>query len=911
MTATADKTAAGGGVARADGATPAEPIPDGVTVTIDDVQVTVPKGTLVIRAAEQIGVQIPRFCDHPLLEPVGACRQCLVEVAVPDREGNVRPMPKPQASCTLEATAGMVVRTAHTSPVADKAQAGVMELLLMNHPLDCPVCDKGGECPLQNQAMTNGAPDTRFVDVKRVFPKPIGVSTQILLDRERCVLCQRCTRFSDEIAGDAFIALQERGARQQIGAFDVDVLGYAASGASPDGVVSTGSTTGGVSAGSTTGDAPVGGAAPTEDGTPFASYFSGNTIQICPVGALTSATYRFRARPFDLVSTPAIAEHDSSCAAIRVDHRRGTVMRRLAGDDPAVNEEWITDKDRFAFAWQSAPDRITTPLVRDRVTTAAGVERGELRPASWVEALELAAEGLERARAAGGVGVLPGGRLTVEDAFAWSRYARTVLGSDDVDQRARAHSAEETAFLAHAVAGTGVGVTFGDLERAPVVLLAGLEAEEEGGYLFLRLRKAVRKHGLRVLGLAPFATLGLRRLDGDLLPAAPGMEGEWLGAVAAQASGVALPADLAPAESAAITAAAAALAEPGAVVLVGERLAGSPGALGAALRLAEATGARLAWVPRRVGERGGVEAGLLPGLLPGGRPITDPAARAEVARAWGVAEAALPTAPGRDLSGVIAALADGTLGGALVGGVELADLPDPAAARAALASAGFVVSLEVRASEVTALADVVLPVAPPVERAGSYVSWEGRVRPFGQALESAALPDHRVLHALAAQAGVNLGADDVRAAHRAVGALPAWTGERVPAPAPVAVEAPSVDAGAAVLASWHLLLDDGALQDGEPHLAGTAKRPVARLSATTAAAAGVRDGERVTVSTGRGAITLPVRVTEMVDHVVWLPLASKGSRVHDALGASPGDVVSLAPAPVAAQTTPSGDGGAA
>ncbi|QAY64353.1 NADH-quinone oxidoreductase subunit G [Xylanimonas allomyrinae] len=866
MTATADKTAGGGPVE------PAEPRKDGVTLTIDDVQVTVPKGTLVIRAAEQLGIQIPRFCDHPLLEPAGACRQCLVEVAMPDREGNVRPMPKPQASCTLEAAPGMVVRTAHSSPVADKAQSGVMELLLMNHPLDCPVCDKGGECPLQNQAMTNGRADSRFVDVKRVYPKPISVSTQILLDRERCVLCQRCTRFSDEIAGDAFIALQERGARQQIGAFDVDVLGYLESAASD---------------GAATAEDVEGLAATSADGTPFASYFSGNTVQICPVGALTSAAYRFRARPFDLVSTPSIAEHDSSGAAIRVDHRRGVVVRRLAGDDPAVNEEWITDKDRFAFRWQSANDRITTPLVR---------EDGELRPASWVEALELAAEGLANAQAAGGVGVLPGGRLTYEDALAWSRYARTVLGTDDVDQRARVHSAEEVAFLGHAVAGTGVGVTFGDLEKAPVVLLAGLEAEEEGGYLFLRLRKAVRKHGQRVLGLAPFASRGLQRLGGALLPAAPGMEGEWLGAVATQAGGGRLPADLAEAERAAITEAAEALAQPGAVVLVGERLAGAPGALGAAVRVAEATGARLAWVPRRAGERGGLDAGLLPGLLPGGRPITDADARAQVARAWGVEESALPAWPGRDLTGIVRALGTGALGGALVGGVELADLPDPQAARSALAAAGFVVSLEVRASEVTALADVVLPVAPPAERAGSYVSWEGRVRAFGQALESSALPDHRVLHALAAQAGVDLGADDPVAAHHAAAALPAWRGERLAAPGTTTVTPPEVERGTAVLASWHLLLDDGALQDDEPHLAGTAKSPVARLSAATAAEAAVSDGDAVTVSTDRGSITLPVRVTPMVDHVVWLPLASKGSRVHDQLGAAPGDVVRVAAA---------------
>ncbi|MDQ6935793.1 MAG: 2Fe-2S iron-sulfur cluster-binding protein, partial [Actinomycetota bacterium] len=222
---------------------------DLVTLTIDGIEVSVPKNTLVIRAAEQAGVVIPRFCDHPLLSPVGACRQCLVEV--PDG-GNGRPIPKPQASCTITVAEGMVVHTQATSKVADKAQQGIMEFLLINHPLDCPVCDKGGECPLQNQAMSNGRGESRFDGAKRVFPKPINISAQILLDRERCVLCARCTRFSEQIAGDPFIALVERGALQQVGIYERE---------------------------------------------PFESYFSGNTIQICPVGALTSAAYRFRSRP--------------------------------------------------------------------------------------------------------------------------------------------------------------------------------------------------------------------------------------------------------------------------------------------------------------------------------------------------------------------------------------------------------------------------------------------------------------------------------------------------------------------------------------------------------------------------------------------------------------------------------------
>ncbi|OZB48497.1 MAG: NADH-quinone oxidoreductase subunit G, partial [Cellulomonas sp. 14-74-6] len=426
MTVTSSRT----DVARTDGATPLVPqapaaVPaapaETVTFSIDGIETTVPKGTLVIRAAEELGIAIPRFCDHPLLAPVGACRQCLVEVWAPGRDGNLSKMPKPQPSCALEATPGMQVKTQHTSAEADKAQHGVMEFLLINHPLDCPICDKGGECPLQNQAMSNGRATSRFIDVKRTYPKPINISTQILLDRERCILCQRCTRFSEEIAGDPFIDLQMRGAVQQIGTFDTHVLDFA-------------------------GEAPAGPATLDVSGRPFSSYFSGNTVQICPVGALTSAAYRFRSRPFDLVSTPSIAEHDSNGSAIRIDHRRGVVLRRQAGDDPAVNQEFITDKDRFAFTWQVAADRLTTPLVR---------RDGELEPVSWQEAIDVAAEGLAAAQSADGapqgVAVLPGGRVTLEDAYAYSKFARTVLRTNDVDHRARPFSAEEEKFLAHAV----------------------------------------------------------------------------------------------------------------------------------------------------------------------------------------------------------------------------------------------------------------------------------------------------------------------------------------------------------------------------------------------------------------------------------------------------------------------------
>ncbi|HZI96479.1 MAG TPA: NADH-quinone oxidoreductase subunit G [Actinomycetales bacterium] len=819
-----------------------------VSAVIDGVEVSVPAGTLIIRAAEQIGVGIPRFCDHPLLDPVGACRQCLVEVATPGPDGSLRPMPKPQPACAIELTAGMQVKTQATSPVADKAQQGQMEFLLINHPLDCPVCDKGGECPLQNQAMSNGRATSRFVDVKRTFPKPIKISTQVLLDRERCILCQRCTRFSKEIAGDPFIELQHRGADQQIGTFSPGVLGIA-----------------------TQGDSLI-----DESGQPFASYFSGNTIQICPVGALTSAAYRFRSRPFDLVSSPGVCEHCASGCAVRVDHRRGTVLRRLAGDDPAVNEEWSCDKGRFAFHWASAPDRLTTPMVRD--------DSGALVPASWPEALDVAARGLVAARDAGGVGVLPGGRLTVEDAYGYAKFARLALHTNDIDFRARPHSDEEADFLAHHVAGrthtTEGVVTYADLETAPAVLLAGFEPEEESPIVFLRMRKAIHLHGQRVHSVAPFASRGLGKLSGTLVTAAPGTEAEVLAAIAESATEV--------------SDTATAVRTPGAVILVGERLAGVPGALSAACRLAAETGARLAWVPRRAGDRGAVEAGCLPGLLPGGRPVADAEARVDVGAAW--VSGSLPTRPGRDTSGILAAAAAGELTALVVGGVDPHDLPDPLRAAEALDAVGFLVSLEVRSSAVTDRADVVLPVAPVSERAGTYLDWEGRWRRFEAALDSRAMPDLRVLWMVADQMDVDLGARDVPSARAELAELGAWEGKRVARPSVPAADPAGPGAGEAVLASWHLLLDAGRGQDGEPYLAGTAHRPHARLSAATAAETGVAAGEAVTVATDAGEVTLPVVITEMPDRVVWLPTNSAGSAVRSTLRADAGAVVRLSPA---------------
>ncbi|MEO5654214.1 MAG: NADH-quinone oxidoreductase subunit G [Marmoricola sp.] len=784
---------------------------DEVTLTIDGVEVSVPKNTLVIRAAEQIGVQIPRFCDHPLLEPVGACRQCLVEI--PDA-GNGRGMPKPQASCTITVAPGMVVNTQATSPVADKAQQGQMEFLLINHPLDCPVCDKGGECPLQNQAMSNGRGETRFTESKRLYPKPINISAQVLLDRERCILCARCTRFSEQIAGDPFIALIERGALQQVGIYEKE---------------------------------------------PFESYFSGNTIQICPVGALTSSAYRFRSRPFDLVSTPSVAELDACGSAVRVDHRRGKVMRRLSGDDALVNEEWITDKDRFAHRYANLEDRLPHPMVRDE-------ETGELRAASWPEAFVVAARGLA---AAGSVGVLTGGRITLEDAYAYSKFARVALGTNDIDFRSRPHSVEEADFLAAQVAlghPDSGAVTYADLETARSVVLIGFEPEDEAGTVFLRLRKSARGRKLPIYSLAPYTSRGLHKMSGTLIPTRPGDEAAAIEALAHDGN-VAL--------------------DSGGLILVGERMASVPGALSAVATLAGTTGARLAWIPRRAGDRGAIEAGALPNLLPGGRLVADAAARVDLATAWGVKS--LPAKVGSDGDEIIARTAKGKIKGLVIGGVDLDDLSDPSLARKAVAKAEFVVALEVRASEVTRAADVVFPVAPVTDKSGTFVNWEGRVRSFGKVLHNpASLPDLRVLAGIAEEMGSPLGfrtTEQVAAELEQVGP---WDGERPTLPgfenAAPQERGTSAPKAGLVLASWKQLIDDGRMQDGDEAMRLTARKPIVLVNAATLAGLGVDTGALVTLTGPLGSVELPVAVGDLAEGAVWAPASAPGLSVRHLVG---------------------------
>ena len=767
-----------------------------ITCVIDGFEVTVPKGTLVIRAAEKLGIQIPRFCDHPLLEPAGACRQCLVDIEI-----NGRAFPKPQASCTIPVEKGMVVKTQLTSPVADKAQKGIMELLLINHPLDCAVCDKGGECPLQNQAMSNGRSESRFEGEKRVFEKPIAISSQVLLDRERCVLCARCTRFSEQIAGDPFITLNERGALQQVGIYEDE---------------------------------------------PFDSYYSGNTVQICPVGALTGTSYRFRARPFDLVSTNSACEHCASGCAMRTDVRRGKTLRRLAGEDSEVNEEWNCDKGRWAFKYEVAKNRITKPLIRD--------ENGQLQEASWPEALAAAAAGLKDAK----VGVLVGGRATVEDAYGYSKFARVALSTNNIDFRARTHSREELDFLAS----TPTTATYKDIDKADHVVLINFEPEDESPIIFLRIYKQFKKRAIKVSSIASFTSRGTQKLKAKLIKTAAGAEVAAINSITG-------------------------LSEKS-VVLVGERAAETPGALSAVAKLINTSGAKLGWIPRRAGEVGALAAGAVPDLLPGNRPIDNASARVDIATVWG--SDSLPTTTGMSTLEII----NSDLQAVVVGGVDPMDIsPD---AKVKLAKK-FIVSFEIRQSDITEIAQVVFPVATVVEKSGSFMDWQGKVRKFEAAVEqSLNRSDVRILSMLADEIGKPINLPTVKAARNEFESIGNWDGQLAAMKPAIPLEVKSVKADEAILSSWRNLLDKGSLQDGEENLAGTARQSVVVISQSRASSLSVKESDLVRVSNDYGAVTLPCVIEDIDDSSVHLPRNSLGSQLFRNLGVVSNSIVKVAKA---------------
>lgn len=602
-------------------------VTDPVTITIDGAEIEVQRGELLIDAAERHGTYIPRFCYHPRMSPVGMCRMCLVEV-------DAGRGPALQPSCMVECTPEMVVDT--KSDRVAKAQDGVLEFLLINHPLDCPVCDKGGECPLQDQTLSYGPGESRFVEEKRHYPKPIAISETVYLDRERCILCDRCTRFADEVAGDPLIHFMDRGANTQVNTF-------------PD--------------------------------EPFASYFSGNTVQICPVGALTAKPFRFKARPWDLESVESTCTTCSVGCRITIQSSRDRVLRYLGVDADPVNWGWLCDRGRFGFESVGSEDRLGTPLRR---------QGDQLVETTWAEALGVATEALRAP--AGAVAVLGGARLTNEAAYAWARLAKGVIGTDHVDaQLGDGLPADAVLSLPRATI---------DEVCAPggTILLLGCDPKEELPVLFLRLRHAVVVDGTQLFELAthdtsttPIATRSIRYRPGTVDLAVD----ELLG------SGE-LPEG------------------PLRVILGRPSIAESavPFVTAAAQLLAERPGTTFLPALRRGNVAGALDMGLTPGCLPGRQPLG-----AEMP-GW----ATTPKERGLDAAGILAAAADGKIDTlVLVGADPVADFPDRNLAERALAGARRVIAVDRFLTESSRRAEVVLPAAGFAEVEGTTTNLEGRI----------------------------------------------------------------------------------------------------------------------------------------------------------------------------------------
>jgi len=788
----------------------------GTTVTIDGKEITVPAGTLIIRAAEQLGIEIPRFCEHPLLSPIGACRQCYVEI-----EGQRKLF----TSCTTAVADGMVVHTQNTSEEAHVAQGANLEFLLLNHPLDCPICDRGGECPLQDQALAFGPGESRYVESKRVYEKPIALSPLVSLDRERCVLCTRCTRFCDEISGDRFIELFARGAGEQVA----------------------------ISAG--------------ED---FRSPFSGNTVQICPVGALTSTPYRFVARPFDLRSVDTVCPHCASGCNLKLDVRRGQVVRHLARDNYDVNDAWLCDKGRYGYRFPDAPDRVTTPLIRDH----------GLEPASFGEVFETIA-GWARG---GRVAFLTGGRLTDEDHYALSKLARVVFGSNDLDHRRTFHGghAEE------ASAATAMQVTYRDVERAKAILIVGLDAEQESPILHLRIRKAATRFGARVFVVHPRRTR-LHDVAEHVL-ARPGHEAAVLEEIL----------DAAGADDSPAGRIAAGLREAAgdAVVLAGPSLTEHPLAADVAMRLANAFGARFSLVPRRANDRGALRGGVHPTLLPGGRRIDDATARAEVEQVWGELS---NTTPGRNAHEILRAAANREIDMLFLIGVDpLRDFPDATAVRHALGNVEHKIVQSLEVGSLEPFADAVLPAAAFLEKDGHFTDWEGRSQRLRaiRAPAGIARPDWEIFVGLADAMNVPLGFRTLEELQEEMAHVAVPREVRIRSDAYVGTGRPQFLEDL-TLFTYPLLVDEGRLLEGAAELkAALEDEPFVEVNPADAEKLRLADGGRVRLTTEAGAAEVPVRVTPHVAAgAVFVPFNQPGLAANVLLSGRFSTGVTVEPAP--------------
>ena len=604
-----------------------------IKLTINGREVTTRPNRMLIDVAEELDIFVPRFCYHPGLESVAACRMCLVEI-----EGSRRPL---DPACATPVADGMVVKT--DSQVARETQESVLELLLINHPLDCPICDRGGECPLQDQALNFGPGMSRYREEKRHFPKPIPISDLVMLDRERCVLCWRCVRFCDEVSGDTFIDLMDRGSLTQIN---------------------------------------------IAEGTPFNSYFSGNTIQICPVGALTSKPYRFVSRPWDLIATESTCSFCSVGCPISVEQRGGEIQRSQALPNDNVNSFWNCDKGRFGHRYPSHPDRLKTPLIRS--ISESG--RQQFVEVDWDEALDRIAERLRaivESEGPAAVGFIGGSHATNEDLFGASKFFREVVRTPNLDFRVFDARFDYDQFFGPGVIGSTA--TIDDLDRAKTILWIGPDPIEELPVLFLRLRRAVLK-GARLIVVHP-RRIKLAAL-GTHLPYPPGRLDDAISSLAAEE------------------------VEGPVVLCIGQQFVGmTPGGSRDAFRnFVEKIDAKILLCVPNANSQGALDMGVFPGMGSGHRPAP----------------------PGLDTRSMLEAAADGRLKLLWVLGADLTkDFPDADLVERAFRSDTFIVTSELFPTGTALASDVLLPAASFAEKQGTFTNLERRSQLVDAAIQPA------------------------------------------------------------------------------------------------------------------------------------------------------------------------------
>ncbi len=825
--------------------------PPSVMLTIDGTAVTVPKGTTVYQAAKRAGVEIPIFCYHDRMPPLGACRMCLVKV---------EKMGKLQTSCTLEAAEGMVVST--TTPEVKAGQEAILEFLLINHPLDCPICDKGGECPLQDQTYKYGPGRSRFVEMKRDFAKPVSLGRVLVLDRERCILCWRCVRFGEIIAGDNALKGFERGFSSEIN---------------------------------------------TPFTLPVESKFIGNTIAICPVGALTAKTYRFVARPWDNQSVPSVCTLCGVGCAVEFDVRGGAIARTRAREQPAINDIWLCDLGFFGHGYVAHPDRLRTPLVR---------RDGRLVEATWDEALDLVARRL-RAAPPPRVAMLGGARLTNEDAYVAGRFFRGIVGTNHLDHRADAWPGSASLLVPW-----GMTASIADVDGADVILLAGCDITEEYPVLWLRMKRAADR-GAKIVVVTPKA-LEIGRAVAHHLVHRYGEGAAVIRALAQQRTAQ----DGAGGVSGEAIAASGAVLEHAArpVVMIGRLALDAPDGAEtyAAVRdIAATLGSSVNVLRGKSNAFGASLAGLLPSTGPGGRPIAEMAQ--DLHALWG---RAVPGDAGMSAPEIIEAAGGGRLDVLYVVASDPAtDVPDRARWTEARARLPFLVVQDAFLSQTAQAADVVLPALVAPEKDGTVSNLEGRIQRLHAAVAGPgeAWADTAIFTALAARLGraavAYSGWDEIFDEMRSL--IPGLAiDERIQLPGPTGARSPEPEArpaGAAdadypfILITGDVLFDRGAMTSRSKAIADLAGEPSALIHPDDAVRAHVADGDPVVLRSRRGAVAVRARLSSaLLPGQVFVP------RGYDAAPANA--LVDLAEpftrvrvstlVPVAGGSTSPGEGGA-